>query len=67
MVDFGSEQEAPVGELVGIGIAIILLWVLFRSSVAMLVTLIGALLGVAFGQILLQRWPRRSACRRSRR
>ena len=43
MVDIGSEQEAPVGELVGIGIAIILLWVLFRSSVAMLVTLLGAL------------------------
>ena len=32
MVDIGSEQEAPVGELVGIGIAIILLWVLFRSE-----------------------------------
>jgi RND superfamily putative drug exporter len=54
MIDLGSEQEAPVGELVGIGIAIILLWLLFRSSVAMIVTLLGALLGVMFGQILLQ-------------
>ena len=53
MVDIGSEQELPVGELVGIGIAIILLWVLFRSKVAMLVTLLGALLGVFFGQMLL--------------
>ena len=53
MVDIGSEQELPVGELVGIGIAIILLWVLFRSKVAMLVTLLGALLGVFLGQMLL--------------
>jgi RND superfamily putative drug exporter len=53
MIDFGSEQEAPVGELIGIGLAIILLWVLFRSWVAMVATLVGALLGVMFGQILL--------------
>ncbi|RKQ86733.1 RND superfamily putative drug exporter [Solirubrobacter pauli] len=53
MIDIGSEQELPVGELVGIGIAIILLWVLFRSKVAMLVTLLGALLGVFLGQMLL--------------
>jgi len=53
MIDIGSEQELPVGELVGIGIAIILLWILFRSKVAMLVTLLGALLGVFLGQMLL--------------
>lgn len=53
VVDVASEQEAPIGELVGVGIAIILLTVLFRSFAAMGATLLGALLGVAFGQILL--------------
>ena len=53
LVDLASEQEAPVGELIGVGIAIILLTLLFRSLAAMGATLIGALLGVAVGQILL--------------
>ncbi|MDO8213313.1 MMPL family transporter [Conexibacter sp. CPCC 206217] len=53
IVDLASEQDAPVGELVGVAIAIILLTILFRSGAAMAATLIGALLGVAFGQILL--------------
>jgi len=53
LVDFASEQEAPVGELVGIAIALILLTLLFRSLAAMAATLIGALIGVMVGQILL--------------
>ncbi len=53
LVDLASEQDAPVGELIGVGIAIILLTVLFRSLAAMAATLFGALLGVAAGQILL--------------
>lgn len=53
IVDIAAEQEAPVGELVGIAIAIVLLTILFRSFAAMVATLLGALLGVALGQVLL--------------
>ena len=53
LIDLASEQEAPVGELIGVLIAIVLLTLLFRSGAAMGATLIGALLGVAAGQILL--------------
>ncbi len=53
LVDLASEQQAPVGELIGVLIAIVLLTLLFRSGWAMGATLIGALIGVAAGQILL--------------
>ncbi len=53
LVDLASEQEAPIGELVGVLIAIVLLGVLFRSAAATIATLIGALVGVAAGQLLL--------------
>jgi RND superfamily putative drug exporter len=53
LIDLASEQDAPVGELIGVLIAIVLLTLLFRSGWAMAATLIGALLGVAAGQILL--------------
>jgi RND superfamily putative drug exporter len=53
LVDLASEQDAPVGELIGVLIAIVLLTLLFRSGWAMAATLFGALLGVAAGQILL--------------
>jgi RND superfamily putative drug exporter len=53
LIDLASEQEAPVGELIGVLIAIVLLTVLFRSAAAMGATLIGALIGVAAGQLLL--------------
>lgn len=53
VIDTGSQQDAPVGELIGVAVAIILLTVLFRSGVAMVATLVGALLGVAVGQMLL--------------
>jgi putative drug exporter of the RND superfamily len=53
LIDLASEQDAPVGELIGVGVAIILLTLLFRSVVAMIATLLGALIGVMVGQILL--------------
>jgi putative drug exporter of the RND superfamily len=53
LVDLAAEQTFPVGELVGIAIAFILLTVLFRSLAAMAATLVGALIGVMTGQILL--------------
>jgi RND superfamily putative drug exporter len=53
LIDLASEQEAPVGELIGVGIAIVLLTLLFRSGAAMAATLVGALIGVMVGQILL--------------
>ena len=53
LIDLASEQTFPVGELVGVAIAFILLTLLFRSGAAMAVTLVGALIGVMAGQILL--------------
>ncbi|MGE4426112.1 MAG: MMPL family transporter [Solirubrobacteraceae bacterium] len=53
VIDLASEQSAPVGELVGVAIALVLLTLLFRSGAAMGATLLGALLGVMIGQILL--------------
>ena len=53
VVDVASQQEAPVGELVGVAIAVILLTLLFRSGAAMAATILGALLGVMTGQLLL--------------
>ena len=53
LIDLASQQEAPLGELIGVGIAIVLLTLLFRSKAAMAATLVGALMGVVVGQILL--------------
>ena len=53
LIDLATEQTLPVGELIGVLIAIVLLTLLFRSAAAMGATLIGALVGVAIGQILL--------------
>jgi RND superfamily putative drug exporter len=53
LIDLASEQSAPVGELIGVAIAIVLLTLLFRSGAAMGATLIGALVGVMVGQLLL--------------
>jgi RND superfamily putative drug exporter len=52
-LDVAAEQELPVGELVGVAIAIVLLTVLFRSLAAMAVTLLGALIGVVLSQLVL--------------
>ncbi len=53
VIDMGQQQEAPVGELVGVAIAIVLLTLLFRSGAAMGATLVGALIGVMVGQLLI--------------
>jgi putative drug exporter of the RND superfamily len=53
VVDQGSQSDAPIGELVGIFIAIVLLTILFRSWAAMLTTLVGAIIGVAISQMIL--------------
>ena len=53
LIDLATEQDAPVGEIIGVLIAVLLLTLLFHSGAAMLATLIGALVGVAAGQILL--------------
>ena len=53
LTDLAAQQEAPVGEIVGVAIAIILLTLLFRSLAAMFVTLIGALVGVIISQMIL--------------
>jgi RND superfamily putative drug exporter len=53
VVELAAQQTAPVGELVGVAIAILLLTLLFRSGAAMFVTLIGALVGVALSQLIL--------------
>ncbi len=53
LADLAAQQEAPVGEVVGIAIAIVLLTLLFRSAAAMFVTLAGALVGVVISQMIL--------------
>jgi RND superfamily putative drug exporter len=53
VVDQGSQSDAPVGEIVGVLIAILLLTLLFRSKAAMLMTLVGALVGVIISQMVL--------------
>jgi len=52
-IDTAAQQEAPVGELIGVLLAMVLLTVLFRSKAAMGATLFGAILGVIMGQLLL--------------
>jgi len=53
VADIAAEQQFPVGELIGVAIAIVLLTLLFRSGAAMGATLAGALLGVIAGQMLI--------------
>ena len=53
VVDAASEVEFPLGELIGVALAIVLLTLLFRSGAATAATLGGALLGVIVGQMLL--------------
>lgn len=52
-IDTAAQQDAPVGELVGVLLAMVLLTLLFRSMAAMGATLLGAIMGVALGQLLL--------------
>jgi putative drug exporter of the RND superfamily len=53
VVDVAEEQLAPVGELIGVAVAVIVLTLVFGSVSAMLLTLISALVALAGGMLLL--------------
>ncbi|HEV2874738.1 MAG TPA: MMPL family transporter, partial [Thermoleophilaceae bacterium] len=53
VVDVAEQQLAPVGELIGIAVAVIVLTLVFGSVAAMLLTLISALIALAGGMMLL--------------
>ena len=52
-VDIGDEQPAPTGELIGVAAALLLLTLLFRSVVAMALTLVAAAFGLVGGMVLV--------------
>jgi putative drug exporter of the RND superfamily len=53
VAEAAEEQLAPVGELIGIAVAVIVLTLVFGSVSAMLLTLISALIALAGGMMLL--------------
>ena len=53
VVEEAEHQEAPVGELVGVAVAIIALLLVFRSAAAMVITLVSAGVALAGGLMLL--------------
>ncbi|CAA9482719.1 MAG: Integral membrane protein [uncultured Solirubrobacteraceae bacterium] len=53
IVDQAEQGSVPIGELIGIAIAIIVLTLVFRSWAAMALTLISALIALAVGVMLL--------------
>jgi putative drug exporter of the RND superfamily len=53
IVDQAEQTEAPVGELIGLAVAIIVLTLVFRSAAAMLLTLVSAGIALAGGLLLL--------------
>jgi RND superfamily putative drug exporter len=54
IVDQAEQLAAPVGELIGLAVAIIVLTLVFRSAAAMLLTLIASLIALAGGILLLR-------------
>jgi putative drug exporter of the RND superfamily len=54
VVDQAEQAMAPIGELIGVAVAMILLTLVFRSVAAMALTLISALIALAGGLLLLQ-------------
>jgi putative drug exporter of the RND superfamily len=54
IVDQAEQATAPVGELIGVAVAMIVLTLVFRSVAAMALTLISALIALAGGLLLLQ-------------
>jgi putative drug exporter of the RND superfamily len=54
IVDQAEQTTAPVGELIGVAVAIIVLTIVFGSLAAMALTLISALIALAGGLLLLQ-------------
>jgi len=53
VVDQSEQQTAPVGELIGVAVAVIVLTLVFRSAAAMLLTLVSALIALVAGVMLL--------------
>jgi putative drug exporter of the RND superfamily len=53
IVDQAEQTTAPVGELIGVAVAIIVLTLVFRSAAAMLLTLVSAGIALAGGMMLL--------------
>jgi RND superfamily putative drug exporter len=53
VVDVAEEQLAPIGELIGIAVAVVVLTLVFGSVAAMLLTLISALIALGGGMMLL--------------
>ena len=53
VIDVGDDAMAPVGELIGVAIALLLLTLLFRSVVAMTLTLAAAGIGLVGGLTLV--------------
>jgi RND superfamily putative drug exporter len=54
IVDQAEQLRAPVGELIGLAVAIIVLTLVFRSAAAMLLTLLASLIALAGGILLLR-------------
>jgi putative drug exporter of the RND superfamily len=54
IVDQAEQATAPVGELIGVAVAVIVLTIVFGSVAAMALTLISALIALAGGLLLLQ-------------
>jgi RND superfamily putative drug exporter len=54
IVDEAENASAPIGELLGVAVAVIVLTLVFRSAAAMLLTLIAALVALAGGLLLLR-------------
>jgi putative drug exporter of the RND superfamily len=53
IVDQAEQTQAPVGELIGVAVAVIVLTLVFRSAAAMLLTLFSAGIALAGGMLLL--------------
>lgn len=53
VVDTAQQGTAPVGELIGVALAVVLLTLVFRSAAAMAITLVSALVSLMAGVLLL--------------
>jgi putative drug exporter of the RND superfamily len=54
IVDEAENASAPVGELLGVAVAVLVLTLVFRSAAAMLLTLVASLIALAGGLLLLR-------------
>jgi len=54
IVDQAEQTDFPIGELIGVAVAIIALTLVFNSAAAMALTLISALIALAAGMLALQ-------------